>query len=143
MRPRSKRIHRVGPKWMREREAALECQQARETEFHSASLNIPSKTKSDWRESRTRGVFCFTMRAAQVAAAYATKRSTPPAITFEDGPPQSPHHKGSIVYRIVRSINHPATKSRFSSGPPLHTLLSSRFSLANGVYRDLVRHRAS
>lgn len=61
------------------------------------------------------------MRVGQVAvplangepAGCATKRSSPGEITFANGPPRSSRHKGSIVYRIVRSINHPATESRF------------------------------
>ena len=121
--------------FMREREGCLECQQARKPNSiwrHSIFRRNEEPRYATPRHATTHhhsllfhnaGSTGGTASTNREVGAYATKRSTTRAITFGDGPPQSLRHKGSIVYRIVRSINHPAMKSRFSLCPFLSPFL--------------------
>lgn len=101
-----------------EREGWLECQQALETEFHLASLNIGWKR----RGTHPSAAGSFVSRCGQQhrwhwrrklppgsGGAYATKR--PIHRTSNKRTLPRDRYKGSIVYRIVRSINHRPKKS--------------------------------
>lgn len=103
---------------MSEREGWLECQQALETEFHLASLNIGWKR----RGTHPSAAGSFVSRCGQQhrwhwrrklppgsGGAYATKR--PIHRTSNKRTLPRDRYKGSIVYRIVRSINHRPKKS--------------------------------
>lgn len=99
-----------------------------ETEFHSASLNIGMETRRHASVHHPR-VFCFTMRAAQVAVAGVGRvggrsgvewrylrnkemvhRTSNNNVRFPSSPPAIVIRVVSCI-RIVRSINHRAKRS--------------------------------